>query len=423
MEYKMISNGIRIFLVLMLSVLSYAQEKNPSYKITAKVVKKIKLSNKPSKYKISRHPFSVFGRIIMDKNGNILGLNDHDREKTLWVNGDTTGEAYRIVQPIANKNFFFIFDTSGGYSEKAGFYNFDTKTYKKFPGIFSGLEDIDADGLPEICTLEEVSDGKYKGTCYTIINKDTKPSMGILAQNFQPKAEYRDGFEPMYGSDFINIPTFKYLKNDHLIIFKKRKTVRTGRRKGEKAYENYFNKWNKGGVQIKNTIRRSNSSYRKSAEYYIKNNFPLSEADEIKIASVWDKYGTCFNFNSEKIKKRYNWYKLPNLLVCNRGKGYIKLSHNRLAIFDFDKTNDAPDIYQTTILGAPTVLLSSYTKYLIVYNLKTKIPQLYFWKDILGFKPDFVKYFDGKKLVVIKGRKVIIYNTNFAYSSVQKEQW
>ena len=419
----MFSNAIKIFLMLILAVLSYAQEKNSSYKITAKVVTKIKLSNKPSKHSISRYPFGVFGRIIMDKEGNILGLNDHNREKTLWVNGDTTSEAYRIIQPIANKNFFFIFDTSGGYSEKAGFYNFDTKTYKRFPGIFSGLKDIDGDGLPEICTLEEVSDGKYKGTCYTIIKKDSKPSMGILVQNFQPKVKYRDSFQPSYGSDFIEIPTFKFLKNDHLIIFKKRKTIRVGREKGKKAYEDYFEKWNKGGVHIKNTIRRSNSSYRKSTQYYIKNNFPLSEADEIKIASVWNKYGTCFNFNSDKIKRRYNWYKLPNLLVCNRGSGYIKLSHNRLAVFDFDKTNDAPNIFKTTILNTPVVLLSSYTKYLIIYNLKTQIPQLYFWKDILGFKPDFVKYFDGKKLVVIKGREVIIYNTKFTHSSVQKEQW
>ena len=415
----MFSVGIKIFLMMLLSISLSAQEKNLSYKITIKVAQKIKLSNKPSKYSISRHPFSVFGRIIMDKDQNILGLNDHDREKTLWTNGDTTMEAFRIIQPIANKKFFFIFDTSGGYAERVGFYNFDTKTYKKFPGIFSGLEDIDGDGLPEICTLKEVSDGKYKGTCYTIINKNSKPSMGVLAQNIQPKARYRDEFQPIYDSDFVEFPKIKYLKNEHFIIFKKRKNIRTKRRKGKKAYEKYFSKWNRGDIQIKNTIRKNHSSYHVGpTDYYIKNNFPISEVDEIKIASVWNKYGTCFNFNSEKVKKIYNWFKLSNLLVCNKGKGYIKLSNDRLAIFDFDNTSESPNIYQTTIIGTPVVLLSSYTKYLIIYNLKTHIPQLYLWKDILGYKPDFVKYFDGKKLVVVKGREVIIYNTSFSHSSI-----
>jgi hypothetical protein len=95
-----------------------------------------------------------------------------------------------------------------------------------------------------------------------------------------------------------------------------------------------------------------------------------------------------------------------------------------LAIFDFDEIRGDVNITKGKLFNKDVVFLSSYRKYLIIYDLQTNQPNLFFWKDILGYEPFFVKYFDGKNLVVVDNQNnILVYDVTFTYSNVKQETW
>ena len=387
-----------------------------------------KLKSRTSKYSIQHYPLRVYGQVIISSNDDILGFIDQDSHKTLWVSSALTMQVSKIIQPIKEKNFYLIF-----FDGKAGFYNLDTNVYKLFPGTFSGIEDIDNDGHPEILTVKKERQNGSENffiRTYKIINVDTQPGMSLLAKNIQPDFRYEDDCEVgsyfSHGKEYIKIPRVQYYKDKDIVIIEKCGYSPC------KYPGQYLQQWNKGGVQIKSTMLRKNSMRVARAERYIKD-LQLSTLDKMELLnSGFNKHGRCFVFDPkcEEIKHHQKellnngWYLLPNLLVCSRGKGFEKLSNGMLAIFDFDEIRGDVNITKGKLFNKDVVFLSSYRKYLIIYDLQTNQPNLFFWKDILGYEPFFVKYFDGKNLVVVDNQNnILVYDVTFTYSNVKQETW
>lgn len=385
----------------------------------------------------------VFRKIIIDKNRKILGFVNKDDHYTLWINGKKTIQIGKIIQPIKNEKIFLLFDVGKGNGGlKAAFYNLDTSKYKVFPGKFNGLEDIDNDGLPEILTIEE-KNGKCTIYVYKIINQNDNFSMGLFVSNMQPDCSYDTDYIPDYAEDIFWVPIIKYSEKDNIVYFEKKIEIEKDNQ-GKTLYDNYFEKWNKGGVKITSTLLRNiDSPFYTNSDDYVKR-ISLNKLDIIKLySSGFNKNGYCFIFNFDgyrgkegrtyferyvrkyKKYKNFEWYELPKLLVCTRGKGYTRLSDGTLAIFDFDWRSTSPLILlKKNINGNDLVLISSPKKYLIIYDLKKDEAKMFLWKDILGYQPYAVKYFDGEKLVVVDNNsKINVYNVYLRSSKIEKEEW
>lgn len=397
---------------------------------------------------------TVFGKVIMRNNNQILGFLDEDNGNVLFTTGAQIGggNLKEIIQPIKDKNFFIIITDDDG-DTSVFFYDMDTGVHKKLPGDFLAIKDINGDGLPEIFTYTggEYSD-KRTIYLYKIINPQTNSSLALMTKNILPVQKGKGIPTPSYSScDSVTFPKIKYISSDNIVYTDGVKSIEINcpdtddpatyvkeHSKAERIYEHYFQKWDKGNLQIKSTVvDLSNYEF----------NPTFNTIETIKLTTAgWNNSGDCINFrlNNYKQRERENaktegWVYLPKLLICGGGKNYTKLPNGLLAIFDanfgtihmfrngsyFYYTNDDSLImHKIKIFNHDVELVSTYSKYLIVYNLKTNKSHLFLWKNILGYQPLMIKYFDGKNLVLIDKKNVIhIYKTAFSYSKVKKETW
>jgi hypothetical protein len=213
----------------------------------------------------------------------------------------------------------------------------------------------------------------------------------------------------------------------------------------KKIYDHYFQKWDKGNLQIKSTFVDF-SDYSSYGSNVIKA-YSLNQMEEIKLRNRGLKINNekCADFRLKGRRKadinwdkKNGWVYLPNLLICSGGKGYTKLSNGLLAIFDLElgllyEWDDHYLYYpwklafimnRSKIFNHYVEFISTFAKYLVAYDLSTNNNRLFLWKNILGYKPLFIKYFDGKHLVVIDKKNIIhIYNVSFSYAKVKKEAW
>ena len=410
-------------------------------KLTVKEVKKVHSDN--SLYHAIDYYGNVFSKIIM-KNSQILGFLDLNKHNVLFTTGVISNNNYnlkRIIQPIKNKNFFLLI-TDGGVA----FYNMDIGVYKKLSGLFLAIEDIDGDGLPEIFTYTG-EDEKKTGYLYKIINPQTSPSLSLMAKNILPSQGKEDLPEADYDEDKVIFPKLKYIPSDNIIYVDGAKTIQIDddKLKAKKIYDHYFQKWDKGNRQIKSTLIDV-SSYNLNPNT-VNQAYSFNAIETIKLANAGlNSSGDCIDFRLKNHSKRDiyytkkdGWVYLPKLLICSGGKNYTKLPNGLLAIFDaeFGKicnwgngqysyypNGDSLIMKKIKIFNHDVELVSTYSKYLIVYDLKTNKNHLFLWKNILGYQPLMIKYFDGKNLVLIDKKNVIhIYKTAFSYSKVKKETW
>jgi len=410
-------------------------------------VKEVKIVH--SNTKLGKEAFyyrNVFTKVIMRNNKQILGFLDFEKDDTLFIIGKKIdGDLKKIIQPLKNKNFFIIITEGGGafYNQHLSFYNMDTGVYKKIPGFFSAILDIDGDGLPEFFTYTGERRNKI-GYLYKIIHPYTDPSLALITKNPLPSNVTDKQLQIDYYSDEVDIPQIKYSQQDNIVYptVLKKIELDDNKAKAQKIYNSYFQKWDKGNLQIKSTyVDLSDYSFHGDLTSY-----SLSPIEEVKLKSMGlNLNNECSDFRLKNYRKEIikfaqqkGWVYLPNLLICYGGKGYTKLSNGLLAIFDYEYQKlykwDGHYLYyphnlayimnKSKIFNHNVELISTYAKYLIAYDLDTNKNRLFFWKDILGYQPLFVKYFDGKHLVVIDKKNIIhIYNVSFSYSKVKKETW